>query len=36
MDLKGPSACQTLLQCGVEKIVRGETDLIEMLSVCIK
>jgi len=27
---------QTLLQCGVEKIVRGETDLIEVLSVCIR
>jgi type II secretory ATPase GspE/PulE/Tfp pilus assembly ATPase PilB-like protein len=27
---------QTLLQCGVEKIIRGETDLIEVLSVCIR
>ncbi|HOO41281.1 MAG TPA: GspE/PulE family protein, partial [Syntrophales bacterium] len=27
---------QTLLQCGVEKILRGETDLIEVLSVCIR
>ncbi len=27
---------QTLLQCGVEKIVRGQTDLIEVLSVCIR
>jgi type II secretory ATPase GspE/PulE/Tfp pilus assembly ATPase PilB-like protein len=27
---------QTLLQCGVEKIIQGETDLIEVLSVCIR
>jgi type II secretory ATPase GspE/PulE/Tfp pilus assembly ATPase PilB-like protein len=27
---------QTLLQCGVEKILQGETDLIEVLSVCIR
>ncbi len=27
---------QTLLQCGVEKIIHGETDLIEVLSVCIR
>jgi type II secretory ATPase GspE/PulE/Tfp pilus assembly ATPase PilB-like protein len=27
---------QTLLQCGVDKILRGETDLIEVLSVCIR
>ncbi|MDX9746017.1 MAG: GspE/PulE family protein [Syntrophales bacterium] len=27
---------QTLLQCGVEKILRGETDLMEVLSVCIR
>ena len=27
---------QTLLQCGVKKILRGETDLIEVLSVCIR
>lgn len=25
---------QTLLQCGIEKIIKGETDLIEVMSVC--
>ncbi len=35
-DVAIAEGMQTLLQCGVEKIVRGETDLIEVLSVCIK
>lgn len=27
---------ETLLQCGIEKVIAGETDLIEVLSVCIR
>lgn len=27
---------QTLLQCGISKIIAGETDLMEVLSVCIR
>jgi type II secretory ATPase GspE/PulE/Tfp pilus assembly ATPase PilB-like protein len=27
---------ETLLQCGVIKVIAGETDLMEVLSVCIR
>jgi type II secretory ATPase GspE/PulE/Tfp pilus assembly ATPase PilB-like protein len=27
---------QTLLKCGVEKVIRGETTMVEVLSVCIR
>ncbi len=35
-DVTISEGMQTLLRCGVEKIIRGQTDLIEVLSVCIK
>jgi type II secretory ATPase GspE/PulE/Tfp pilus assembly ATPase PilB-like protein len=27
---------RTLLQCGVMKVIEGETDMLEVLSVCIR
>jgi hypothetical protein len=35
-NLRYAVGMETLLQCGVSKVIAGETDLMEVLSVCIR